>query len=122
MATFEQALDKAFEVAWSHSVAVEGARANPDIPDPQEQEAMVLAAEASFIGAVDVLGSLLRLTGRLPSFGLSTDEGNAWMEDSAQALAQMMEWAHETGRVTEAEYAGYRAVYGPKKPAITESS
>lgn len=121
MATFAQALDKAFEVAWEHSVAVEGARANPDILDPQVHEAMVLAAEASFVGAVDVLGSLLHLNGRLPSYELSTQEGDGWMKDSTQALVQMMEWAHENGRITEAEYAGYRAVYGPRKPAITES-
>lgn len=121
MATFEQALDKAFEVAWEHSVAVEGARANPDIPDPQAHDAMVLSAEASFIGAVDTLGSLLHLAGRLPSYELSTQEGDEWMKDSTQALAEMMEWAHENGRITEAEYAGYRAVYGPKKPAITET-
>jgi hypothetical protein len=120
MATFEQALDKAFEVTWQHSVAVEGARANPDIPDPQVHEAMVLSAEASFIGAVDILGSLLHLSGRLPSFELSTDEGDQWMKDSTQALAQMMEWAHENGRITEAEYAGYRAVYGVSPKKITQ--
>lgn len=118
MTKFEQAIDKAFEVAWEHSVAVEGARADPDAIDPQTHEAMSLSAEASFIGAVDVLGSLLHLDGRLPSYELSTGEGEEWMKDSIQALALMMEWARESNRITEAEYAGYRAVYGPSGTAV----
>ncbi len=124
MATFEQALDKAFEVAWLRGqdadLIREGKGVQPQ--DPMDQ-LIVEGIEQTFTGALDVLGSLLHLAGRIKSFEIASRVGEGgelkgttteWVDGSTAALRALTEWAYETGRMGEAEYAGYKAIYGAR--------
>lgn len=124
MATFEQALDKAFEVAWLRGQDADLIREKKGVQpqDPMDQ-LIVEGIEQTFTGALDVLGSLLRLAGRIKSFETTPRVGEdgelkgtttEWVDGSTAALAALTEWAHDTGRMTDVEYAGYRAIYGAK--------
>lgn len=77
-------------------------RADDRFEDPSLHETAVLVAESAFIGSLDTLGRLLEAGGLLPSFQTSIADDGEWM----------MDWAHAEGRISPAEYAGYRAVYG----------
>lgn len=112
MATFEQALHAAFGTVWEHSLKVESVRTDDRFEDPSLHETAVLVAESAFIGSLDTLGRLLEAGGLLPSFQTSIADDGEWMKDSTAALGRMMDWAHAEGRISPAEYAGYRAVYG----------
>jgi hypothetical protein len=124
MATFEQALSKAFEVAWLRGQDADLIREKKGVQpqDPMDQ-LIVEGIEQAFTGALDVLGSLLYLAGRIKSFEVASridDDGELkgttteWVDGSTAALGALTEWAHDTGRMTDVEYAGYRAIYGTK--------
>lgn len=122
MATFEQALDKAFEMVWLRGQDADLIREKrgtepPDIMD----QLLVEGTEQAFLGAIDVLGSLLHLAGRIESFETAPRVGEdgemkapteAWVVGSTAALGALTEWAHGNGRMSDAEYAGYKAIYG----------
>lgn len=124
MATFEQALDKAFEVAWLRGQDADLIHAKKDSgPEDVLDQIIVAGIEQAFIGALDVLGSLLALSGRIKSFevaprvtsdGELVDAAEEWADDSTTVLRALTEWAYETGRMGEAEYAGFKAIYGAR--------
>lgn len=123
MTTFEQALDKAFEVTWQHSLEIEEARAEAaEIEDEHTRDLMTASAEQTFIGSVDILGSLLHLAGRVPAFALSTieDRQGDWADGSSATLVALMEWAHKEGKVDDVEYAAYLSLYDPDRKKITQ--
>lgn len=122
MATFEQALDKAFEVTWQHSLDLDATRAEAkEVTEEHVGDLMIAGAEQAFIGSVDVLGSLLRLAARIPVFALSSsDEQGDWADGSSATLVALMEWAREKGRVDDAEYAAWLSIYGPDRKKITQ--
>lgn len=116
MATFEQGLDKAFEIAWRHSQRSEAIREEVG-SDPESiiDQLRVASSHEAFIGALDVLGSLLLLAGKIPVFTPSTeDEGQTqgWIDGSAATANSLMGWARRNDKVTEAEYAGWCAISG----------
>lgn len=122
MATFEQGLDVAFEVAWKRSLDVDKTREAKSGSDKIEDKILIEGVVQTFIGAVEVLGFLLLLAGRVDTFGLSggslDEEGNpsmateGWIEGSPDVLSAMMGWAREKGHLEEAEYLAWKALYG----------
>jgi hypothetical protein len=114
MATFQQALDAAFETAWRLGKIAEeavGARTRGEV----EME-VVDFTSTRYVGAIEVLGNILHIAGQVREpMTPSTDAINAFQIDAALALYR---WALGTGRTTQAEFnrwvmkdARIRAVY-----------
>lgn len=121
VATFEQGLDVAFEVAWKRSLDVDKVHEAKSGSDKVEDKILIEGVVQTFIGAVEVLGSLLLLAGRVDTFGLTgslDEEGNpgmatgGWIEGSSDVLSAMMTWARDHGHLEEAQYLAWKSLYG----------
>lgn len=111
MATFEQALDAAFEITFRHGQEVDATRANLEDADEHMRDLLLASTEQTFIGSLDVLGTLLRMAGRIPVFEISLhDSTDGWMDGSSAALRAMMTWARDNGKITEAEYLAWMSI------------
>jgi hypothetical protein len=120
MATFEQALDAAFEVAWVRGQDVDRVRAKFGAnPEKSDDELLVEGVNQTFIGAVNTLAALLHLAGRIGSFETTpwiSEDGEAlgdsptWADGSSATVNLLVEWAHDNGRMDDAEYAAWKAV------------
>jgi len=130
MATFEQALDKAFEIAWQRSLEVDRIRETKGAsPDDITDALLVEGTEQTFIGTLDVLGSLLLLAGRIDAFEISpgvdgdgtlAGPAEGWIDGSSAVLGVLMKWAHDGGKVDDAEYKTWLSLYGPDRKKITQ--
>lgn len=114
MTTFEQALDRAFETAWKHSMKVHEIRDETgSSPEDHLEQLRLACAEEAFVGAVDVLGQLLLLDGRIAAFEASVDSGGhtqRWIEGSSATAALLMDWAHVSGHVSDVDYAAWKSL------------
>lgn len=119
MATFEQALDTAFEITFLHGQEVDAARTSTALmEDEQMADLLMASAEQTFIGSLDILGTMLHMAGRIQVFAHSSSHRPGdWADGSRDALLAMMEWARENKKITEAEYAGWMAVQNHGVPA-----
>lgn len=118
MATFEQALDKAFEVTWRLGEDVDVVTKAKGHSINHMDELIVEGTHQTFIGAVSVLGSLLLLAGRIGTFRIGDpakpngDPGGVtagWVEGSSQVSKALGDWGLANGRISQAEYD---ATYG----------
>lgn len=113
VATFEQALEKAFEVAWRHSEDLDTVvKAKGNSTDHMD-ELLTEGARQTYIGAVDVLGSLLLLAGRIGTFEMSPPvkangepgkEATGWIEGSSLTSVALVNWALTNGRIPQDKY------------------
>lgn len=112
MATFEQGLDKAFEITFIHGQEAEEARTCTALmEDERMADLLRVSAEQTFIGSLDILGAMLYAAGRIPVFAHSSeDRPDEWANGSRGALLAMMQWASENKKITEAEYVSWMAV------------
>lgn len=118
MATFEQALDKAFEITFKHGQEVDEAKADTfGMEDEHMRDLLLASAEQTFIGSLDILGSLLHLAGRIPVFAdSSSDRPGDWADGSRDTLLLMMEWAHKNEKIDKAEFTSWVAAYTENNP------
>lgn len=113
MATFEQALDKAFEVTWRLGEDVDVVTKVKGHSADHMDELMIEGTHQTFIGAVNVLGSLLLLAGRIDTFEMvepvepNGDPGRVtagWVEGSSLASKALGDWGLANGKISQADY------------------
>lgn len=117
MATFEQALDKTFEVTWKLGKDVDRVHEKYGrVPTDEGHTLLVESVESAFHGAVNVLGSLLHLSGKIEIFEMSggiavdgTLRGDSveWADGSSATLRALMDWGLSNQKVTHAEYTAW---------------
>lgn len=118
MNTFDDALAKAFEITFKHGQEVDEAKLNTlGMEDEHMRDLLLASAEQTFIGSLDILGSLLYLAGRIPVFAdSSSDRLGDWADGSGSAMLLMMEWAHKNKKIEDAEFTSWVAAYNENAP------